>query len=50
MKSKKEIANQLGIHPSTLYKRMKKLGIECKKGFISVENANEIIKKISQKA
>jgi DNA invertase Pin-like site-specific DNA recombinase len=44
MKTKENIASELGIHPSTLYRKLKNAGIKIPRGYVSPEMQAEIYK------
>ena len=45
-KNKKQIAQEMGIHPNTLTKHLKKAGLLVPRGFISPQQQQEIYQRL----
>lgn len=45
-KNKKQIAQEMGIHPNTLTKYLKKAGLQVPRGFISPQQQQEIYRRL----
>ena len=45
-KNKKQIAEELGIHPNTLTRRLKDVGLHIPRGFVSPQLQQEIYRRL----
>lgn len=45
-KNKKQMAQEMGIHPNTLTKYLKKAGLQIPRGFISPQQQQEIYRRL----
>lgn len=46
VKNKKQIAEEMGIHPNTLTKYLKRAGLQVPRGFISPQQQQEIFRRL----
>jgi len=45
-KNKKQLAREMGIHPNTLTKYLKRAGLQVPRGFISPQQQQEIYRRL----